>query len=80
MRKLIFVGGAPEVGKSAVMRELLTQLDGAVWLDADDVWRMHPFIVSDATKSMVERNIQFVLRSFLESGFSYIFLTWVLHH
>ena len=79
MNKLVFIGGAPGVGKSTVVMELFAQIDRSVWLDGDDVWRMHPFVVNDATMHMVERNIQFVLRSFLKTGFSCIFFTWVLH-
>ena len=79
MNKLVFIGGAPGVGKSTVVTELFAQIDRSVWLDGDDVWRMHPFMVNDATMQMVERNIQFVLRSFLKTGFSCILFTWVLH-
>jgi broad-specificity NMP kinase len=77
--KLIFIGGAPGVGKSTVAKLLLDDLKDCVWLDADDLWRMNPFIVDDNTKAMVERNIHFVLNSFLQEHFTYILFTWVLH-
>jgi len=63
--KLIFLGGAPGIGKSAVARKLYTLLDNCIWLDGDDVWRMHPFEVNPATKTMTEQNIQHLLRSYL---------------
>ncbi len=79
MPELIFIGGAPGVGKSTVARELLGRMEGSVWLDGDDLWRMHPFVVNEVTRGLVEKNIRHVLRSFLKTGFSYVFFTWVLH-
>jgi len=77
--KLIFMGGAPGVGKTAVARELLGLLDNCVWLDADDLWRMNPFVVNEHTKDMIEKSIQYLLNSYIEHGFSYIIFAWVLH-
>jgi len=77
--KLIFIGGAPGVGKTIVTRYLFKELDNAVWLDGDDVWRMNPFIVNTETKTMVEKNIKFVLNSFIQARFPYVLFTWVLH-
>lgn len=77
--KLIFIGGAPGIGKSTVAGLLLNDLENCVWLDGDDVWRMHPFIVDANTKAMVEKNISFVLNSFIQARFSYILFTWILH-
>jgi len=79
MTKLVFIGGAPGVGKSKVANELLNRVGNSVWLDGDDLWRMQSFIVNEVTKDMVEKNIKFVLRSFIEAGFAYVFFTWVLH-
>lgn len=76
---LIFIGGAPGVGKSTVAELLLNDLQDSIWLDGDDLWRMHPFEVDDTKKRMVERNICFVLNSFIHEHFSYIILTWVFH-
>ena len=67
------------MGKSTVARELLGREDDCVWLEGDDLWRMQPFVVNDVTTKMVEKNIQFVLRSFLDAGFENIFFTWVMH-
>jgi len=79
MTRLVFIGGAPGVGKSTVAQELLARLEGSVWLNGDDLWRMRPFVVNERTKGMVEENILFVLRSFLRAGFPYVLFTWVLH-
>ena len=79
MKRLLFIGGAPGVGKSKVAHELLRLVKNSIWLDGDDLWRMQPFVVNEAMTNMVERNIQFVLRSFLKAGFMHVFFTWVLH-
>ena len=76
---LIFIGGPPGVGKTSVAKELCLRLRNSAWIEGDDLWRMNPFTVDERTIRMVERNIDCVLRSFLETGFSYIVLTWVLH-
>ena len=78
--KLIFIGGAPGIGKSAVSESLLRRLHSSIWLDGDDVWRrMNPWRVDEVTTKMVECNIQCVLTNFLKAGFSYVILSWVLH-
>jgi broad-specificity NMP kinase len=77
--KLIFIGGPPGVGKTSVAKELYLRLRNSVWIEGDDLWRMNPFTVDERIIRMVERNISCVLHSFLETGFSYIVLTWVLH-
>jgi adenylate kinase family enzyme len=76
---LIFIAGAPGVGKSTVARSLMDRLPDTVWLDGDDLWRMSPFRVDETTTAMVERNIAAVLREFLQGGFRYVVLSWVLH-
>ena len=78
-KKLIYIGGAPGIGKSAVAGLLLHDLKDCVWLDGDDLWRMNPLVVDDHTKMMVEKNIVFVLNSFIQEHFSYVIFTWVLH-
>jgi len=40
---------------------------------------MNPFSVDSRTTEMVERNIGFLLGSYIETGFSYVLLSWVLH-
>ena len=77
--KLVFITGAPGIGKSTVASILFKRLPESAWLDGDDVWRMNPFRVNDTTTAMVEQNIQFVLRNYLSAGFAHVILSWVLH-
>jgi chloramphenicol 3-O-phosphotransferase len=79
MPKLIIINGAPSVGKSAVANSVFPQLPNSAFLDGDDVWRINPFEVTEQTKAIVERNIPFVLRSYLEAGYEYVLLAWVMH-
>jgi dephospho-CoA kinase len=76
---LILLGGAPGVGKSTVANLLNLHLSPSVWLDGDDLWRMHPFSVTTRTKEMVLRNIRYLLASFLSESFDYILFSWVMH-
>lgn len=79
-KQLVVINGTMGVGKSAVCAELLHRLQPGVWLDGDWCWRMEPFVVSEENKAMVQRNIVYLLRSFLEnSGYQYVLFCWVLH-
>ncbi|MDD2211231.1 MAG: AAA family ATPase [Candidatus Cloacimonetes bacterium] len=76
---LILISGALGVGKSTLADSLNRSLSASVWLEGDDLWRMDPFIVNDATKQMVLKNIGFVLSSFLNSQFQHVIFSWVMH-
>ena len=78
MGKLVFVGGAPGVGKTAVLEHLQDSFDRCAVLDADDLWRVRPFSVEPPLGPLWERAVAAALRSQLEAGFSVVFLGWVL--
>jgi hypothetical protein len=68
------------VGKTATCRELQKILPRNVFLDGDWCWDMHPFVVTDETKAMVNSNITHLLNSFLAcSEFENVVFCWVLH-
>ena len=80
MKNLIIVGGTMGVGKTATCRELQNILPRNVFLDGDWCWDMHPFVVTDETKAMVNSNIAHVLNGFLAcSEFENVIFCWVLH-
>jgi broad-specificity NMP kinase len=79
-QRLIFVGGAPGVGKTTTCEHLYASLPDSICLDGDDLWcKMNPFRVDHATVTMIERNLAAVLRNSLEAGFRHVILCWVLH-
>lgn len=79
-QRLIFVGGAPGVGKTTTCEHLYASLPDSICVDGDDLWcKMNPFRVDHTTVTMIERNVGAVLRNFLEAGFRYSILCWVLH-
>ncbi len=76
--KLIMIGGPPWVGKTACARELFTSLDNSAWLDGDDVWRVNPFTVQDPRLRNSDKNMAFVLNTYLESQFDYVIFSSVV--
>ena len=64
MKRLIFIGGAMGVGKTATARALQNRLQPAAMLDGDWSWDIRPFTVNDGTKETVQQNITFLLRQF----------------
>ena len=68
------------VGKSTVCQALYSQLENSVWLDGDWCWLMHPLVISEENKQMVQDNIRYVLRNYLKnSSLSYVIFSWVIH-
>jgi hypothetical protein len=81
MKNLIIIHGPMGIGKTTICKALFQALDRSVWLDGDWCWMMHPFVVNDENKAMVERNIQFLLRGFLENtNYDHVLFNWVIHH
>ena len=81
MKRLILIGGAMGVGKTATARALQTRLQPAAMLDGDWCWDIKPFTVDDGTKEMVQQNISFLLRQFLASpACETVIFSWVMDH
>ena len=76
--KLVLIGGSPWVGKTACAQKLFELLDEAAWLDGDDDWRVNPFLIKDPRLRNGDRNIAFVLQTYLESGFHYVICSSVV--
>ncbi len=66
------------MGKTACARELFTSLDNSAWLDGDDVWRVNPFSVQDPRLRNSDKNMAFVLNTYLESQFDYVIFSSVV--
>jgi len=65
MKNLIIINGAAGVGKTTVSMHLREILPKNVMLDGDWCWFSNPYIVNDETKKMWERNLSFLLNSFI---------------
>ena len=76
--KLIMIGGPPWVGKTAAARELFSSLDNSAWLDGDDVWRVNPFSTEDPRIRNSDKNMAFVLSTYIESKFDYVIFSSVV--
>lgn len=79
MKTLIVLNGPMGVGKTTVGKELCRQLTPSIFLDGDWCWDLHPFSVTEATKALVLRNIQALLRQDLDCPeVEYVVFVWVL--
>lgn len=80
MKRLIFVGGTMGAGKTTVSELLRKKLPPSVFLDGDWCWMLEPFTVDEANKRMVQENIIFLLRQFLQNpGIENVIFCWVMH-
>lgn len=75
---LIMIGGPPWVGKTTCAQQVFTSLENSAWLDGDDVWHVNPFSVEDSRLRNSDRNMSFVLRTYLESKFDYVIFSSVV--
>lgn len=79
-KKLIIINGTMGVGKTTVCKTLYKKLHNSVWLDGDWCWMINPFDANEYNRSMVVKNIGYLLRSFLQNpAYEYIVFTWVIH-
>jgi len=79
VKKLVIINGVPGIGKTTVCRELYKSISNSVWLDGDWCWMMNPFVVNEENKRMVEQNITFILRNYLNnSSYKYVVFNWVI--
>ena len=68
------------VGKTTVSQQLKKTLRNSVFLDGDWCWDASPFQVTKETKSMVVRNICYLLNSFIHcSAYENVIFCWVMH-
>lgn len=80
MKTLYLIGGTMGVGKTTVSQQLKKDLNNSIFLDGDWCWDASPFQVTDETKTMVVRNICYLLNSFIHcSVYENIIFCWVMH-
>ena len=77
-KKLILISGSSCVGKTAVGTCLFESFDNSAYLDGDWCWCVHPFSVADKRLRNGDRNMSFILSTYLDSDFDYVFFTSVV--
>jgi len=79
-KELIIINGTMGIGKTTICQRLYQKIQHCVWLDGDWCWMMNPWNFAEENKRMVEKNITFLLRSFLTNpNFDYVIFSWVIH-
>lgn len=80
MKKLIFIHGPNGVGKSTLCKALNKTILNSAWLESEWCRMTNPFTFTEEIISLVERNITFMLRSYLEcSSLEYIIFNYGFH-
>ncbi|MBC3762988.1 hypothetical protein ACUN7V_00155 [Quadrisphaera oryzae] len=84
--RLVLLGGAPGVGKSAVARAVLARHAGPVgsapllqWVDVDALWMHQPWRVDGAMRALVASNLGAVLTGAAGAGVEVALVTWTFH-
>lgn len=80
MKTLYLIGGTMGVGKTTVSQLLKKKLSNSVFLDGDWCWDADPFQVTEETKSMVMKNICYLLNQFIHcTAYDNVIFCWVMH-
>jgi len=77
-QKLILLTGTPSVGKTKTCELLYKSFPNSAYFDGDWAWCVNPFSLEDPRLRNGDKNISFVLNTYLESKFDYIFCSSVL--
>ncbi|AUD64737.1 hypothetical protein BK011_03230 [Tenericutes bacterium MZ-XQ] len=79
MKKVSVIFGAPGIGKTTAAKVLYQRINHAQYVDVDDLWRIHPFIVNEENKVLVETNLKHLYQSFLDHPtLEHFIVTWVV--
>lgn len=76
-QKLIIISGSPCVGKTTIADSLVYSYENSAHLDDDWVWRVNPFSFDDPRNEGIYKNMSFVLSTYLNLDFDYVFLSSV---
>lgn len=80
MKKLIFIHGPNGVGKSTLCKNLNLKIPNSAWLESEWCRMTNPFTFNEEIIKMIEKNISFMLRSYLEcSSLEYIIFNYGFH-
>lgn len=77
VQKLIIISGSPCVGKTTVADNLFYSYENSAHLDDDWVWRVNPFSFDDPRNPNINKNMSYVLSTYLNLNFNYVVLSSV---
>ena len=75
---LILITGAPSVGKTKTADDLFKNLENSAMFDGDWGWNVNPFSLDDPRLRNGDKNISYVLDTYLQSNFKYVICSSVL--
>lgn len=78
MQKLIIISGSPCVGKTTVATSLFESYENCAYCDGDWMWCVNPFSVDDPRLRNGDKNMSFVLSTYLNSQFDYVIFSSVV--
>ena len=77
-QKLIIICGSPCVGKTTVADRLFQSYENSAYLDGDWCWCVNPFSINDPRLRNGDKNMSFVLSTYLNSAFDYVIFSSVV--
>jgi broad-specificity NMP kinase len=78
VQKLILISGSPCIGKTTITQELYQIFNNSAYCDGDWMWCVNPFSISDTRLRNGDKNMSFVLSTYLNSKFDYVFFSSVV--
>lgn len=80
MKILLFINGPAGIGKTSLSQALHLRLTRSAWLQSEWSRCTNPFIYNAEMDLLTEKNMSFILRSYLEcNSLRYVIFTWGLH-
>ncbi len=77
-QKLIIISGSPWIGKSTIGKRVFEMLENSAYLDGDWAWCVNPFSVRDPRLRNGDKSMSFILSTYLQSKFDYVFFASVI--
>jgi deoxyadenosine/deoxycytidine kinase len=77
-QKLIIISGSPCVGKTTVATSLFESYENSAYCDGDWMWCVNPFSINDPRLRNGDKNMSFVLSTYLNSNFRYVIFSSVV--
>ena len=77
-KKLILVSGGPCVGKSTIARKIFEHYVNSAYCDGDWCWCVNPDSIRDNRLRDGDKNMAFLLSTYLNSGYEYVVFSSVV--